>query len=84
MKMLKLKTLLVVGLLSVGLCVSCAKAQIKTVGLAEKQRKITTCSTEYIDCLDRTKIIKNDFDRFDAEVDKCVEAANRCPGQGES
>ena len=82
MKKLGFKTLLAV-ILSLGLCVSCVKAPIKTVSLVEKQRKITTCSTEYIDCLNRTRAIKNDFERFEAEVDKCVEAANNCPGQGE-
>ena len=79
MKNFKIATLLAV-IFTVGLCVSCAKTPIKTVRLAEKQRKITTCSTEYIDCLDRTKTFKNDFDRFEAEVDKCVDAANSCPG----
>lgn len=77
MKNLKLKTLLAL-ILSVWLCAACAKGSIKAVDLEEKQRKITACSTEYIDCLDKTKTFKNDFDRFEAEVDKCVEVASNC------
>lgn len=55
--------------------------QTKPKTLSEKQAEILNCSSDYVDCLDRTRTIKGDFDKFDSAVNKCVEKANNCSGR---
>ena len=73
-----LKTVFAAGLI-IGLCVGCAKKPMQTVSLAETQAEIINCSETYIKCLEATRTIEGDFDRFELEVNKCIEAANNCP-----
>ena len=73
-----MKGLIIVSLFF-GLSTGCAKRQAATLDLQEQQGKIVRCSTDYIECLNRTRVFKGSFDRFEAEVDKCVVSANKCP-----